>query len=223
MLGYKRHNWGAYPKPSQSIFEKRVTALWNFLLQNADDRAGRKARLYILEALKSLRYYRRWWAVDSPLNEIGKSYDGGVRWDPPPPEDQPREVHPFRTPRREAYLEGPKGNVTVSKWEAARDCLMYPPLSSFNAPFLQGADADREEREIWHKYHPFYRGFCARDYQGVYHIFKAYPVPDPNSLWHCISLHMMYMEWDQQRDNNEIEGAGGPDVDRWIPNMMSSY
>jgi len=174
VLGYKTPNGAAYAKPSPDGFQTRIVNLWNFLLRHADDRVGRRARLYILEALKSLRYYRRWWTVDSPLDQINQSYDMGIFW--------------------HTQLEPPLGNVTVSKWEAARDCVLYPPLSSFNMPWMiayareEPADATIEEDEIWHKFHPFRKGFVARDHRGIEHRFRAMPEPDPDSLWCSISL-----------------------------------
>lgn len=159
------------PKPTQDTFEQEIDALWEFSVQNDDSLAGRTARARILEALKSLGYYRRVWYVNTPQLELHDaaapathaSYDGVL------PYGQLKDPSPTRP----------------SLPETAAEALNRPP-NEVTGTSQQWSDVRFEQDRLWKQYHA-YQGLVSKDGRGVRHRFRAIPVPRSNSLWHSIA------------------------------------
>ncbi|KAK4221997.1 hypothetical protein QBC38DRAFT_490921 [Podospora fimiseda] len=201
------------PKPTKENFENWINELWVFLHHDTTLR-GRKARAYVLEALKTLGYRSPRWHVD---------YKARNTWTPDT-KQQMLITHPNAGVEwHGTWIHIPPGTAAAGTPAPARslfeiagansrnwDSLRSPSSDNFGkadgrwfyqqltTPMPDDSEIGRTLREknfhVWKKYHAF-QGFSAK-FQNTVWYFHAVKIPSgPNSLWASVAYHVQPREF----------------------------
>lgn len=128
------------PDAFQSQFVRQTNALWNFhsRLQTAD---AKKARAYMLDALRTLGFRSPRWHVGLPRLRM-------------------TEMDRRENPNRFEDLEGPRVGTT-----GHGDSRQYLQSEAKIASHNEAAHMNTRYQTVWHTFHR-YQGFTARDRNG---------------------------------------------------------
>lgn len=169
-LGYGN----AARKPGEERLCTQINKLWGFHAQ-VDSIKAKRARGYILDALRTLGFRSPRWEVNSARLNITV---------------MDRHGHPQMGGDRRLQwrnVPGPQSGTTgVGDARDMYDVRIHP----MPHPTLNEIDIMRTLEDFaWRKFHR-YQGFTARDNDpthGIWH-FRAVHIPEgPNSLWHAVS------------------------------------
>jgi hypothetical protein len=154
ILGYHRQD-----KPSISDFVCQINALWRHQAACRMLR-GRRARAYMLDALRTLGFRSPRWNVNTrELNMRPGDQDGSWKKLPGP-------------------RDGPVGRPDARQYLAAT----APPAAS-----TEGEEKQLVDNQLWEDFHR-YQGFRVKDAGEREHCLRAIPVPrGADSMWHAIS------------------------------------
>lgn len=183
-------------RPSLAEFRRNVQALWGQLIRHDKSRDSRKARAYILDAMRTLGFRGMKWSTSSKMIHFTE-HDGT-----------------FSLP-----TTGP-GKGVFGLDDSHAYCQMEAPAAYTEEIHKQG----QFETEQWQKYHR-YQGFWSVDHdpdrpldeetgllQHAARYFRAIHVPEgPDSVWYALSY------WVGGRRNDDEHGVDGPYISSpWV-------
>lgn len=156
VLGYFRR-----PKPEFDVFRQQIRMMWTYL-NRVKTLRGRRAKAYILDALRALKLRNPKWKIT--MRELSiQPNDMEIPWNQIPAPCRATRNHPPDDARE--YVTAPAPRVTVGELAA---------MTMVN-------------EKVWERFHR-YQGFRVQDAQENDVHLRAIPVPEgPDSLWHSVS------------------------------------